>query len=247
MLTLSSLLLPTALLATLASAATQKITVGARDNVFDPDEIYASVGDVLEFEFFPGRYDVVQGDYDSPCEPSPRGFYSGFVMTEPNDDDERKKFIVKVNSTDPIWIYCSARSFCQYGMAAVVNPVFGGFPGQTLPEYRDRASSVRRAVTPEGDFPRGGTFVGGDDNDDDSSSSSSSSSSRPTSTVTTSVAPTTEPAATTAAPTQTEENAPTGTTETIPSATTGAASGLQVQGMMGAGVAAVVGMLGFML
>lgn len=62
-------------------------TVTAReDNSFDPDDIKAAEGDVVEFHFERGNHSVVAGNYDFPCSPLELGssFFSGFIDT---DDD----------------------------------------------------------------------------------------------------------------------------------------------------------------
>lgn len=69
-------------------AKTIKVTAG-EDDSFDPDEIKASKGDVVEFHFERGNHSVVAGAYDWPCSPleymSEGSFFSGFIDT---DDDK---------------------------------------------------------------------------------------------------------------------------------------------------------------
>lgn len=68
--------------ALLTSAKTIKITATS-DNTFDPDEIQASEGDVIDFHFEPKNHSVVAGDYQYPCSPTQlgTGFFSGFVSS----------------------------------------------------------------------------------------------------------------------------------------------------------------------
>jgi plastocyanin len=99
-----------------AAAATHIIAAGKSGLIFSPDTTTAAVGDNLVFDFSPG-HDVTQGAYDSPCTPVAGGFYSGFISST-----TKNKFIVKVNSTDPIWFYCSVQGHCQGGMVGVINP-----------------------------------------------------------------------------------------------------------------------------
>jgi plastocyanin len=70
----------------LANAKTIEITATS-DNKFDPDNVKAEKGDVLEFHFEPKNHSVVAGDYRYPCSPLQlgSGFYSGFIST---DDDK---------------------------------------------------------------------------------------------------------------------------------------------------------------
>lgn len=76
-------LLATAALASLAYAETHTITA-REDNSFDPNDLKAAEGDVVEFHFERGNHSVVSGNYDFPCSPLDRGsgFFSGFIDTE---------------------------------------------------------------------------------------------------------------------------------------------------------------------
>jgi hypothetical protein len=52
--------------------------------VFSPNQLTASVGDVVEFWFYPQNHSVARSDYKSPCIPyedtgvGRQGFWSGF-------------------------------------------------------------------------------------------------------------------------------------------------------------------------
>ncbi|KEF56872.1 uncharacterized protein A1O9_07062 [Exophiala aquamarina CBS 119918] len=83
---------------------------------FTPDSLTAAEGDWVQFTFGSG-HSVAQSSFDAPCVPlaSGMGVYSGF----PNDGDVWR---FQVNSTDPIWLYCSKVGHCEGGMALVVNP-----------------------------------------------------------------------------------------------------------------------------
>ena len=83
---------------------------------FTPDSLTAAEGDWVEFTFGSG-HSVAQSSFDAPCVPieGSTAVYSGF----PNDGDIWR---VMINSTDPLWLYCSASGHCEGGMALVVNP-----------------------------------------------------------------------------------------------------------------------------
>lgn len=51
-------------------------------------------------------------------------------------------FIVTVNSTDPIWFYCSLDAHCIAGMVGVVNPP----AGQTVSDYVEHAAGFRASA-----------------------------------------------------------------------------------------------------
>ena len=99
-----------------SSSATNihSVTVGP-GLVFTPDTITAAQGDYVEFTFGAG-HNVAQSSFDAPCMPiGDNAIYSG----NPNDGDVWK---VMINSTDPLWLYCSVPGHCKGGMAMVVNP-----------------------------------------------------------------------------------------------------------------------------
>lgn len=106
----------------LSLAANIPITVGDGNLVFNPSVVTANVGDTLIFSFYPKSHSVVQSSFADPCHPLVSGgFFSGFqpLSAGPGPVD----FVVQVNDTRPIWIYCSQTkdSHCQKGMAMVVN------------------------------------------------------------------------------------------------------------------------------
>lgn len=85
-------------------SANHDITVGPALS-FIPNTTLASAGDTLTFHFFPGKHNVAQSLFSTPCVASPTGFYSGFIV--PDSGEDNTKFVVTVNDTQPIWFYCS--------------------------------------------------------------------------------------------------------------------------------------------
>ncbi|UKZ85303.1 uncharacterized protein TrAFT101_001170 [Trichoderma asperellum] len=157
-------LLSAAALACLASAETIKITATS-SNTFEPSNITASHGDILEFHFEPKNHSVVSGLYAFPCTPMQlgTGFFSGFSFNT-TDGEADKIFRVTVNGTDPIPFYSSQGNECSGGMVGIINPS----KNQTLADYKKRAAALARSVSP------GRTSFGGEivDNDDSSNSTS---------------------------------------------------------------------------
>ncbi|KAK0764372.1 hypothetical protein N5P37_003771 [Trichoderma harzianum] len=151
-------------LAYLANATTIKITATS-SNTFDPSTIKANDGDVLEFIFEPKNHSVVAGDYRYPCSPLElgTGFFSGFFATSSGEND--KVFRVEINGTDTIPFYSSQGNECAGGMVGIINPK----GNQTLDDYKKRASTLARSVSP------GRTSFGGEIADNDSSSDNSTS------------------------------------------------------------------------
>lgn len=107
----------TLLLAAVVAAEVHVIDVGKSGLTFSPETFSATAGDTLVFHLYP-NHDVVQGAFDKPCTPSQGGFFSGpFSST----DGGKKKFVVNVTSTDPVYWYCSVQKHCQSGMVGGVN------------------------------------------------------------------------------------------------------------------------------
>jgi plastocyanin len=78
-------LLSFAALATLASAGqTYKVNVGKTGLTFSPNNTVATVGDIIEFHYYPKNHTVTQGSFKTPCAVGTvpgGGFFSGFVPT----------------------------------------------------------------------------------------------------------------------------------------------------------------------
>ena len=52
--------------------------------VFEPDTVIASVGDIINFHFYPINHSVAQSSFEKPCEPLSGGvgqlpIFSGFI------------------------------------------------------------------------------------------------------------------------------------------------------------------------
>lgn len=108
--------------------ATYTVSVGADGLNFSPRELFASVGDIIEYRFYPQNHSVARAAFGpEPCIPYEDtgaglvGFWSGFepvalVLNNP------PIFQVRVNDTEPIFYYCSAPGACFQGMIGVINP-----------------------------------------------------------------------------------------------------------------------------
>lgn len=109
-------------------ATTHTIAVGAIGFKFEPNKLTANVGDIIEFNFYPGGHSVVRGGFKSPCIPyevtgvNRVGFFSGYQDSKVYTDNG-PKFRVRVNNTEPIFYYCSAPGSCvDHHMVGVINP-----------------------------------------------------------------------------------------------------------------------------
>ncbi|KAF2491544.1 hypothetical protein BU16DRAFT_121449 [Lophium mytilinum] len=94
---------------------------------FDPEDIQANVGDILSFHFYPTNHSVVKAEYGYPCVPydyvepgSKDMFFSGNHPMQAADAVQT--WNLTVNSTEPVFFYCSALESCnKQGMLGVIN------------------------------------------------------------------------------------------------------------------------------
>ncbi|KAK1755367.1 hypothetical protein QBC47DRAFT_214851 [Echria macrotheca] len=104
------------------------ISVGAENHKFVPDQVNASVGDIIRFNFYPGGHRVARAEFGFPCIPyeytggNKEGFWTG-VFTPQVITNPPPHYDVRVNDTNTIFFYCGAPGSCiQYGMVGVINP-----------------------------------------------------------------------------------------------------------------------------
>ncbi|KAL9596079.1 MAG: hypothetical protein Q9219_006027 [cf. Caloplaca sp. 3 TL-2023] len=94
---------------------------------FEPNNLQAAAGSMVQFHFYPKNHSVVQSTFDQPCQPiknnmpSVNGFFSGFMPVAPNAA-MMPSYTIMINDTKPIWYYCSRADHCQDGMVGVINP-----------------------------------------------------------------------------------------------------------------------------
>ncbi|KUJ19549.1 Cupredoxin [Mollisia scopiformis] len=159
-----------------ASAQTIQVSVGENGLTFTPNDITATVGQSVEFSFFPKNHSVTQSSFAEPCHPLAGGFFSTFM---PTTAESSTTFTIVVNDTKPIWIYCgqTTGNHCQSGMVAAIN---APTTGNTLTAFAALAKNATASTSPPGGVAGGILKVG-------SASSNSSSSASGEKTVTASV------------------------------------------------------------
>ncbi|KNG52663.1 plastocyanin-like-like protein [Stemphylium lycopersici] len=112
---------------------------------FEPENVVAAPGDVMEFHFLPKAHTLTQSSFSSPCTPldAPDAIFSGFNFNTTEGEAENV-FSFVVQHTNPIWYYCSQTNgdHCQKGMAGVINQDFSS--DNTLARYKEMA---KEAVT----------------------------------------------------------------------------------------------------
>jgi plastocyanin len=103
---------------------------------FEPQNVVAGVGDMIEFHFLPKNHSVVQSSFDAPCTPLEGGIFSGFNFATA-DGEAPNVFTMMVRDDKPFWYYCSqvAGNHCQTGMSGVINQNFTDNE-KTLAKYK---------------------------------------------------------------------------------------------------------------
>ncbi|EAA27829.1 hypothetical protein GE21DRAFT_6007 [Neurospora crassa] len=130
------------------SAKTIPVKVGESGLTFEPANIKADVGDILEFWFYAHNHSVVTSTAAKPCEPkTDNGFYSGFFPVAQTGVASDNVFRVTVNSTTPLWFYCSQGKHCQAGMVGAVNAK----STDDFDKFKTAAKAAASNVTPAGD------------------------------------------------------------------------------------------------
>ncbi|WVW78671.1 hypothetical protein I302_100631 [Kwoniella bestiolae CBS 10118] len=101
-----------ALMASSVLGVTHTINVAPNKSLtFEPAEVKAELGDVIEFKFLAGNHTVTQSTFAAPC--TNAGFNSGQI---PGNPDLPTSYSILVNDTKPIWVYCGTGQHCQNGM-----------------------------------------------------------------------------------------------------------------------------------
>lgn len=127
--------------------------------IFDPDNVVAEVGDVVEWQFLaasggpsllPTNHSVAQSSFAAPCVPDADvgvSFFSGFQPTG-NLAASPNVFQIMVVDTNPIWYYCAQtnNNHCQKGMAGVINQNFNS--PNTLAAYKANAALTQVSIVP---------------------------------------------------------------------------------------------------
>lgn len=119
--------------------------------LFDPENVVAEIGDVVEWHFLPKNHSVAQSSFGQPCVPDadiPVSFFSGFQPPRTGQAQADNVFQIVVQDENPIWYYCAQTTgnHCQSGMAGVINQNFNG--PNTLSVYKTNAAKTGVSVIP---------------------------------------------------------------------------------------------------
>lgn len=129
-----------------------KVSNKKGDLVFEPNNLQAAAGDMVQFHFYPKNHSVVQSTFDQPCQPiknnmpAAAGFFSGFMPVKP-DAAMMPSYTIMVNDTKPIWYYCSQGDHCQDGMVGVINPPAAN-QSRTIESFTSLAKKATENLSP---------------------------------------------------------------------------------------------------
>lgn len=116
----------------LVSAANITVFVGASQNGtaglrFDPQQITAQTGDVVNFQFRGGNHTVTQSSFANPCAwqfntaTNQNGFNSGFVPFNATSSQVGVYSLEITQTSSPIWFFCGRPPHCHSGMYGAIN------------------------------------------------------------------------------------------------------------------------------
>ena len=141
------------------TGVTNSVVAGLGGLRFEPDNVVAEVGDIVQFEFLPRNHAVVQSSFGEPCQPLADG--SGFASDFNFATEEGKNpnvFQIVVEDSTPIWYYCpqTTGNHCQNGMVGVINQ---NFDNQDFSLRRHRELAAETEVSINVEEVRGGEIL----------------------------------------------------------------------------------------
>lgn len=155
---------------------------------YSPNEVTAAVGDMVQFQFAPANHTVTQSTFDQPCQPislnsNTTGIFSGFMPVSASATTT-PTYTILVNSTTPMWLYCSQGKHCQSGMTMVINVNPTANSTRTLANFQALAAKATANLAPGSAATNGTSSTASTSSTNTSSSSSSSTSSSTTASTT---------------------------------------------------------------
>jgi len=140
------------------TGVTHSVTAGLAGLHFDPENVVAAVGDVVEWLYLPKNHSVAQSSFQLPCKPlnGDQGFFSGFQFPTKSGLNPQV-FQIVIEDTLPIWYYCAQTdgNHCQNGMSGVINQNFDS--PNTLAAYQAAAALTNISIVPP--FIQGGSVL----------------------------------------------------------------------------------------
>ncbi|KAF4336801.1 plastocyanin-like domain protein [Fusarium beomiforme] len=132
------------------TGVTHSVNAGLGGLRFDPDNVVAEVGDVVEWHFLPKNHTVAQSSFAEPCQPlaDGSGFFAGFNFPT-KEGQAPDVFQIVVEDSKPIWYYCAQQmgNHCQNGMVGVINQNFDN-QDFSLRRHKELAAETVKSVIP---------------------------------------------------------------------------------------------------
>jgi plastocyanin len=139
-----------------SSVVTHRVAVGLGGLRFEPNNIVAEIGDIVEFKFLARNHSVAQSSFAEPCKPildaatgAQKSFFAGFdFFVDQPGVLAPNVYQITVTDKKPIWFYCpqTTGNHCQNGMAGVINQNFNS--DFTLARYLANAATTGVSVVP---------------------------------------------------------------------------------------------------
>lgn len=141
------------------TGVTHSVSAGLGGLNFDPNNVVAQIGDIVQWEFLPANHSVAQSSFSEPCEPlaDGTGFFPGFQFAVAEGESDLV-FQIVVESEKPIWYYCpqTTGNHCQKGMVGVINQNFDD-PAFSLARHKELAALTNVSVVPP--YIQGGEVI----------------------------------------------------------------------------------------
>lgn len=132
------------------TGVTHSVVAGLGGLRFDPDNVVAEIGDVVEWHFLPRNHTVAQSSFGNPCQPlaDGSGFFPGFEFFTA-EGQAPDVFQIVVEDKKPIWYYCAqpAMTHCNAGMVGVVNQNFDN-QDFSLAKHKELAAKATLVIPP---------------------------------------------------------------------------------------------------
>ncbi|KXH59189.1 extracellular serine-rich protein [Colletotrichum salicis] len=132
------------------TGVTHSVVAGLGGLRFDPDNVVAEIGDIVEWHYLPRNHSIAESNFGNPCNPLADGssFFSGFNFFT-TEGQSANVFQIVVEDKKPIWYYCAqnAGQHCKNGMVGVINQNFDS-PDFTLAKHKALAAQKGDAVIP---------------------------------------------------------------------------------------------------
>lgn len=133
------------------TGVTHSVVAGLGGLRFDPDNVVAEVGDLIEWHFLPKNHSIAQSNFANPCRPlaDGSGFFSGFKFVTQEGQAPDVFRVVVEDDSKPIWYYCAQQvgNHCQAGMSGVVNQNFDN-QDFSLRRYKEVAALSGTSIIP---------------------------------------------------------------------------------------------------